>query len=1392
MRAAEWLKQWDVWARGSRASEIYRSLFDIQAKANQQCDEFELVLGLGRLRWSDSQSEPIDRHLFTLPITAQMDKQKGSIIISLAEEPSLRAELEAVPLEKLEDGRFIQDLRARVLKFEDEVLSARGFRDLGQYTANGLTTSAEYCDALVLPPSGQEPVIAWAPALILRPRRMAGLATTFRSIAEQIAEGDEVPDGLRTLVDPDFSSTLETSSTPGALTTVGGELFSPLPLNRKQQRVLERVDSHAHTIVQGPPGTGKTHMAAALLSHLLAQGKRVLVTAETERALYELRDKLPPEIRELAVSVVGSSTTEMAELRTAIATIHSKSSNFDAADSVKAISSLEFKLDGLREKRTRALREWSQKLEDAQREISVGGYRVPLPQAVQRIQSESERYSWIEGIEVNNIQSPFPLGAEEVKRATDLLNDPEVCARLDYRGNDVLDPQLLPSAHLYAAAVDHVAAAESAVSTTATQIPEEISAAWTNLETGERQDAQCVVSDFFTDAQNAKLASGPWENDLDLNSSARDIAAAVDNAHALRHKIEALNEWSAGMEGLHRISVEGPTDAFVPIANSLRGYLVAGNRIATRPDGSVKIGMFAPKVVKLAETFFEKVRVNSLPPVTLEAVDSYLAYVEVEWGLLSLQKEWTYTDIDIRDPRNSVSRIRADIEAYCSYVESLSRVSGSIAKLRSFSLISSAQQAAVLAEYLPELEKLSEAQVQLAAARENLASIAQALSRLNYAGTLHPWLRRYQEAVRDRDIDLYQDALSEGQAFHRAGLLGQELADILCKISEWSEDLAKAVIGPDGRGSWVPRLGDSESARNWLRARREAIHRIKENESDPISEIEGIDQEIRATVSALAAQRAWDAAAGSERITGEMRETMVAYAQSVKRLGKGTGKYADRHRRDVRNHLQRARAAVPVWIMPIYKVVEQFKLDQNMFDVVIVDEASQAGVEALFLQYLAPRIVVIGDDHQVSPTAVGQGRDQLRSIARQYLYDFHNVDAWTDPERSLFDDANMRYGGRIALDEHRRCVPEIIEFSNELTYRPNNIELKPVRMIEADRLAPFRITHTPNAFVKGTQKTNTVEADALVSRLLQALNDPRYAGKTFGVISLLSTSKQESYIQARLLNALPPAVWEERDLKVGKPADFQGAERDVVFLSLVTPSPQGERLSSLTREMYIQRYNVAVSRAKDQIWLFHSVGKEEFANHDDVRYKLLEYAYRVALARPELNRSTPVPSEDPVEPFDSLFEQRVYNDLVHRGYHVIPQFDAYGRRIDLVVQGRDARLAVECDGDYWHSEEHAIKDQSRQRELERLGWKFVRVFESDYYLDGNEQIQRIIDKLNAEGITPWSFDCDEEPASNVEVIESIDDIPDLSLPMAALARASSLSADTEKDDKYWAGAHFDL
>ena len=80
------------------------------------------------------------------------------------------------------------------------------------------------------------------------------------------------------------------------------------------------------------------------------------------------------------------------------------------------------------------------------------------------------------------------------------------------------------------------------------------------------------------------------------------------------------------------------------------------------------------------------------------------------------------------------------------------------------------------------------------------------------------------------------------------------------------------------------------------------------------------------------------------------------------------------------------------------------------------------------------------------------------------------------------------------------------------------------------------------------------------------------------------------------MEQLPAEVWEKHNLRVGTPAEFQGAERDVMFLSMVAAKDENKRLPALTSDVYVQRYNVAVSRAKDQVWLFHSVGMDELTN----------------------------------------------------------------------------------------------------------------------------------------------------------------------------------------------------
>ena len=238
------------------------------------------------------------------------------------------------------------------------------------------------------------------------------------------------------------------------------------------------------------------------------------------------------------------------------------------------------------------------------------------------------------------------------------------------------------------------------------------------------------------------------------------------------------------------------------------------------------------------------------------------------------------------------------------------------------------------------------------------------------------------------------------------------------------------------------------------------------------------------------------------------------------------------------------------------------------------------------------------------------------------------------------------------------------------------------------------------------------------------------------------------------MEQLPAEVWEKHNLRVGTPAEFQGAERDVMFLSMVAAKDENKRLPALTSDVYVQRYNVAVSRAKDQVWLFHSVGMDELTNPEDVRYKLLKYAYGVATHTVSDEKSERVSDDDRVGPFNSLFEQRVYNAIVDRGYRVIPQFDAHPYRIDLVVQGTDARLAVECDGDHWRGLEYIDKDLRRQRDLERLGWRFVRIFESDYYLDKQAQLEKIWSALDDMGITPHHIHNEVDPSDSIMVLSA--------------------------------------
>jgi very-short-patch-repair endonuclease len=96
-------------------------------------------------------------------------------------------------------------------------------------------------------------------------------------------------------------------------------------------------------------------------------------------------------------------------------------------------------------------------------------------------------------------------------------------------------------------------------------------------------------------------------------------------------------------------------------------------------------------------------------------------------------------------------------------------------------------------------------------------------------------------------------------------------------------------------------------------------------------------------------------------------------------------------------------------------------------------------------------------------------------------------------------------------------------------------------------------------------------------------------------------------------------------------------------------------------------------------------------------------------------------------------------DIANRGYQVVPQYKFADKRIDLVVQGDRAQLAVECYGDHWHGSEHFHEDLLRQRKLERSGWHFFIVRESFYRAAPAKALEHLWKALDERAIYPVRF-----------------------------------------------------
>ena len=1362
---------WQAWAVEEaprrEAVKLYEALYKAYAQMAAADGEGgqELVIGLGLARWQRN-GQRVNVPLIEQRAEFELNESDGTLALlprNVPPAPALRpfAELGIDAASRLQRDLTRQlEERAKDAERPFGPSCPASFHDL-------LTICAAHLDAsgtILAPgeelgPPGERLRISPSVCVLVRPRRDDILRDDIRRLEDVLSQdAAPLPEVARRFVVappdvlPDDSTPFDLDRLIGSASgTTQGDwsdalsdgrrekprewLFFPLPANEEQEEIarrLEREDAHG-VVVQGPPGTGKTHTIANIIGHSMARGHRVLVSAHTAEALSAIREKLPSALRDLAIAVTHSDREGARQLEHAVSALAARVQSLDpreagqrAQDLLRAISQADLRLA-----------EIDAALADVARanltEVPWRGDSA-LPQAIAAwTAAQGQRHAWFpDRLDLTPQHEPR-FGDAEINevRALRLRLGEDV----RYRASD------LPSGSAALPSLGSLVAAHRVLRDVAERRERERDGSL------PRPDLSGAKPDDLAEmvAWLERLAG--WRDEC----SDHDWMLAAWEALALRRPLRRIDADGLGrmLEEAARLAERGETLALdalelpeVPEADRL------GQALDNLAAGQRPFGFFDGLRRTPVKDAVEAARVAAEPPRDAAS-----------WAKLAALHRWR------RDTRGFVARWNAlaaqhDLtplpREHPAMADALGRLGGSacemLALLREVRVRT--ERLGTLFPYGLDANRVVlriEVSVAIEALRANLGSAAVAeAERLRQelrgaadqiGAAIGEALRQVAEGLGTPGVDDAEVAAHwrdiQAEADRLAGLRDDRrrlsaLATLIrdsgaekwaVQIEQPAEGADDPALPPNWRDAW-----DYASAVGFLArvADRAAVQALTNERAELTLSREQRFREAIELLTYLGLRKRL-----TEAVQAALRQFLAALAKLPKTAG---AKTAVRQRRILRDSLERAVKAIPCWIMPEWRVAEQLPPELGGFDLVIIDEASQSNILALPVVLRGRKVLIVGDDRQVSPVAVGIQDAAIGRLRNTYLRD-QPLAQQIDPATSLYELGGMMYPGKVVvLREHFRCVEPIIRFSS----RFYDGQLVPLRLPKpSERLDPPLI----DILVEDGRRRGDVnerEAEVVVEEIKRAIGDPElnsHSKRSIGVISL-HADKQARRIYERLIEVIGPARMSDHRIMCGDAATFQGQERDIMFLSMVHDKETATKQSS---RLFEQRYNVALSRARDRMVLVRSV-TPSMLKKGDIKLEVLRH-FQDPMAGGRIGQS-----DDVLAACDSGFERDVGARLLRSGYRLRAQVPVGGYRIDFVVEGTDdRRLAVELDGDAFHGPDRWAHDIKRQKALERVGWTFWRCWASEWEADREATFRDLVATLERHGIMPIGVASDGNP-----------------------------------------------
>ena len=1350
---------WNLWAENEKsaraAGEIFERLYSLYGKLQRDGERVELVISDGIIAWARSGGG-VSHPLLMRPVRLEFDPQIPEFrVMDSGEATDFYSSL----------FRSMPDVDGRIIgKFVEEAtelnLHPLGGSDVVGFlksVVTRLSSKGTYVETGPPGPERENPVVGRRAAFLLR-KRTAGFARAIDAVIADLSMGGEIPRALCNVVgiapnNGEVPQAASAGASPMAETLSDDEILFTKEANKEQLDIARALEREDCVLVQGPPGTGKTHTIANLLGHLLSQGKSVLVLSHTTKALKVLREKVVTQLQPLCVSVLDSKEDDAA-LKSSIEGIIERIGNADPARLEREIKRLQAErvalVDDVRLLATAVL---NARL-DEQREIVLDGNGVRPIDAAKEVAAGTGLNDWIPGNLTPGLPSPLSVG-----ELAELYRTNETVSRED----EYILTDELPPADTITKPVDFVALC------------------------AERHDLDELDRAFRADLWNAPRLCA-----TDLLDSA--LASAQEAAESIRR----LPPWTARVvEAGSNPAERAIWDSLFIEVESVRADALSAQALILTHTPTLSAEIPADRAVEIYEAIAHDVKLTGKAPnafvqlmrsqwkTAIEGASvggggkpkspehfqalAKLAYVASRRA--ALRRRWaaqveplggpSAESLGI-EPEVVAQRFSAQITAALSWPsESWLAIEGQFAAIGfDWSTVKAEADAA-----WPELDTaarivrlISETLTPIFVAeraRRRWQAVDDVLREMR--ATAKSWpasasARTILQAIDDLVPSMYREQYAEVERLRSITERARRREAFLSRLDKAAPTWAAAVRVRSGLHGRALPPGDLTAAWRWRQFENELNRRDLVSIPDLMRQLEDARKRLRGTTTELVDRKAWRAQVA--RTSLNERQALLGFAEAKRKIGRGTGKRAAQFAKAARDRMSDARSAVPVWIMPVVKAAEVFD-PKNRFDVVIVDEASQSDVTGLLAFYLGKQIIVVGDDEQVSPLAVGEKLDETQYLIDEMLQGIPDAQLF-DGKQSLYDIAKRSFGGTICLLEHFRCVPDIIQFSNELSYAG---KIRPLREAEPGAPNPSVVEHRV-ASDPADGKKNEREARAVAALIAAANEQPEYDGMTFGVVSMVG-DEQAYRIEEIIRSLMAPTAIDARRFLAGSAAQFQGDERNVMFLSLVDTG-LGVPLRIRDTQLFRQRYNVAASRAQDQMWVVHSLDSATELQAKDFRRLLIEHS-RDPGASERMKRAA-------LEKAESPFEEAVIRRLADSGYRVITQHAVGAYRIDIVVEGANRkRLAVECDGDRYHTIDNLRDDAERQGILERLGWTFIRIRGSRFYRNSDAALQPVYERLATMGIEPHVDRDDVVPVCGEGLVERV--------------RARAVQIESEIDEK---------